>query len=774
MPTSTLRRWENNVPTTIENVVPIEEDQVSSSSSSITSILSATESVISSDCNDLYMEPSSEDELPPDSNTFAAKPQTMIYENADISLDQAVFSILDLWVKQKLSKTTLNLQLKLFQSMLPKFNCLPSSIYKFFKYVENQVPPCSIIKHYFCRNCLVYISSTLIETCNECQEKEIAYFFELDFINQIKRLFETSTISKLFKEFKTKQFLSDITDGTEYQRVNIGRHKFDITLIMYTDGVSLSKSSKTHCWPLMLTIAELPPEVRNNHIITAGLWFDRTLKPPMNLFLQPFCMKIQKCFDGIEWTDPLTGKNITSIIKAPLLIADAPARAQVLNMLNFNGRFGCNLCEIETKQCSQVSGKRRVRIYPYKKNLILRYGSRMENQAANVDDSNDLVHIKGVKGYSILSCLPRLDLGTCVIPEYMHSVLLGVVKQVLRIWLCKRGPWKIKKKFKKIDKFLLKIKPNQSFSRMPRSILDFKSYKASELYSWLLFYSIPTLEKILPEVYLQHWMLLVISMFNLLQQKIKLEHIKQSNDLLHAFVKGVKLLYGEREMSYNIHQLLHLSLCVERWGPLWGTSAFAFESRNGFLARIVHGTNKMGEEMMNNLKIAEGANVIKNRVKLQDVSGSRNVFDCQSLGKAVWYKDNTDLLLSSDLDPKSIHFYRRVKINNVTFTSLFYKSTKTNNYTVEFVFKDDSVLYGIIDIFFVYSGNLYFIVKCLDVDEINILQHNKSKATLQHIIPVVDTNNIKLFHIEQIKHLSHLLRVGKYVCKKPNLLKTVL
>lgn len=71
----------------------------------------------------------------------------------------------------------------------------------------------------------------------------------------------------------------------------------------------------------------------------------------------------------------------------------------------------------------------------------------MEAQARKLRKFNKN-QIKGVKGYSILSCVPLIDIGTCVLPEYMHSVLLGVVKQFIKLWLDKKGPWNIKKKVK--------------------------------------------------------------------------------------------------------------------------------------------------------------------------------------------------------------------------------------------------------------------------------------------------------------------------------------
>lgn len=236
----------------------------------------------------------------------------------------------------------------------------------------------------------------------------------------------------------------------------------------------------------------------------------------------------------------------------------------------------------------------------------------MEAQARKLRKLNKN-QIRGVKGYSILSCVPLIDIGTCVLPEYMHSVLLGVVKQLIKLWFDKKGPWNIKKRNKDIDNFITSIRPLQSFCRLPRPLTYYQFYKASENYNFLLFYSLPALIDHLPNKYFQHWMMLVIALFNLLQSEITQFDLKQSDILLKLFVKQFEKLYDDRELTYNIHQLRHLTLCVEKWGPLWTTSAFPFENYNGFIAKCVHGNKHLGQEIVNNLLIAQGVQILRSR-----------------------------------------------------------------------------------------------------------------------------------------------------------------
>lgn len=120
---------------------------------------------------------------------------------------------------------------------------------------------------------------------------------------------------------------------------------------------------------------------------------------------------------------------------------------------------------------------------------------------------------QGVKGKTALSELPLIDLSTAFVPECMHSMLIGVGKQFLQLWMERPGPWNIKKKnAKQLNNFLLQIQPPSFFNRMPRSILLAHFYKASEYLNWILFYSLPTatVKEFLPNKHFQHWFILLV------------------------------------------------------------------------------------------------------------------------------------------------------------------------------------------------------------------------------------------------------------------------
>lgn len=184
----------------------------------------------------------------------------------------------------------------------------------------------------------------------------------------------------------------------------------------------------------------------------------------------------------------MTNQVCTSKIIAPLIIADAPARAQIQNIINYNGKYGCNICEIKTRQSRKIESKRRIRVYAFQNQASrLRSNERMQIQGEKALKDKKK-QVKGVKGKSIVSSLPFLDLAKCVLPEYMHCALLGVGKQFIDLWFKKKGNWNMEKSILEIDKFLKNIQPPYFFNRMPRSITLSSFYKASEYLYLILYY----------------------------------------------------------------------------------------------------------------------------------------------------------------------------------------------------------------------------------------------------------------------------------------------
>lgn len=92
-------------------------------------------------------------------------------------------------------------------------------------------------------------------------------------------------------------------------------------------------------------------------------------------------------------------------------------------------------------------------------------------------------------------------------PEYMHCVLLGVVKLFLTSWFNSKNHeknWYLGVKRKVLDEKMENIFPPKELTRTPRLLQDLERFKATEFRNFFLYYSMPVLKDLLPTVYYKH------------------------------------------------------------------------------------------------------------------------------------------------------------------------------------------------------------------------------------------------------------------------------
>jgi len=131
---------------------------------------------------------------------------------------------------------------------------------------------------------------------------------------------------------------------------------------------------------------------------------------------------------GVEWTHPKTGKTCKSRVFAPLLIEDAPIRADALKVMRYNSVRGCEKCEQKAEKLPPREGdKRSVRRFVFQEDpATQRTSERMHFLRTHAKSQGD-IHCKGVKaGVAVIEDMPLLERSSCTVAEYMHSVRVFV------------------------------------------------------------------------------------------------------------------------------------------------------------------------------------------------------------------------------------------------------------------------------------------------------------------------------------------------------------
>ncbi|KAJ8676851.1 hypothetical protein QAD02_012638 [Eretmocerus hayati] len=170
------------------------------------------------------------------------------------------------------------------------------------------------------------------------------------------------------------------------------------------------------------------------------------------------------------------------------------------------------------------------------------------------------------------------------VPEPTHQTSGGTGKQVTESIL---NTLPAKSKLL-INHYLEKIRVPTQFGQYCRTMDSKGELKCREWENWILYFSIPTLSKVVKdEKILIHWGYLVDSTHLSQQSSITSAERAKIRSKLHEFSKGSKSLYTLESMTYNMHQSEHVADSIDQWEPAWAHSAYAFESANGDYADCV-------------------------------------------------------------------------------------------------------------------------------------------------------------------------------------------
>jgi len=120
----------------------------------------------------------------------------------------------------------------------------------------------------------------------------------------------------------------------------------------------------------------------------------------MDLFFHPIVLELRKlCEEGIEWNS-MEGFQIKTKVYVVSVLCDSVARPMVQNMIQFNGKYGCNYCYYE-----------KAGTFPPKESVENRTHEKYEEDLMHVlaDSTEAYRGIKGISPFSQLSYFDMID-----------------------------------------------------------------------------------------------------------------------------------------------------------------------------------------------------------------------------------------------------------------------------------------------------------------------------------------------------------------------------
>ncbi|CAG5075212.1 Protein of unknown function, partial [Cotesia congregata] len=402
-----------------------------------------------------------------------------LYNGSPITIGESILSLLMLVIRHKISHVLLTDIIKIISLHCPIPNFFPRTLYKFRKFFSEFGLP--IRRHYFCSICFSKLenSTSNIEKCKDAKQ---CYFIELPLIAQLLRLFKREGFYNLLNTRFDRQHdplkIKVIFGMVKFIKILVLRINFYQTAITsLSRGIRMELIYINH--PNSLSFS-LRSQLKN--VLIAGFWFGPT-KPKANVFMNSFRQRIENIYSGIFVRIP----NHPNAIKVRGMIicgtCDLPAKTCFLNMKGHNGIYGCCKCKIK----SQKEGK--TRVFPYEEQMNPRATEETVQQGERAFETGESV--EGVKGPTTLSKIVLDFIDTTSI-DSMHCVFLGIVKQLMRLWLDSKfhkSTFSLRGHINYINQTIKNINPPSFTHRLPRSVSDFKYWKASEMKYWLLYYS---------------------------------------------------------------------------------------------------------------------------------------------------------------------------------------------------------------------------------------------------------------------------------------------
>ena len=495
--------------------------------------------------------------------TEESRQNNLLFSGGNVTVKQAS-SLLDLFSSRfSLSdEASVNLY-SVFHALLPNDNQLPSG-YSLVRQMKDDLQDQT--RAFFCST----KGNVLI----------------LNFRNQLQKIIQRNIHQiSAYSEFRRRN--SDIDLNTKIAPIVCPETSsvLEMNLVLSTDGVNIKKSTyKKELWPVWLQCSDMPPILRKSrkNIVLACLYVGSG-SPNWNEIVPRLRAELVSPIEIVN--SPFPGASIS--FKVRLLVADMCAKAHVLNMIQFNGYFGCHFCTAEGKTIGKTHA-----CYPYGQKGNVREPELNDQyiHKAELLSSSGSQNVFGVKGRSAFSDI------VCGLPltapvDYMHCVLLGVFPELLRL-IIRKLTTATKREINDIVSSLACPRELISYSRKIRSLDDIGQFKANEFFNWMFYVSPIVFRNRISETLFESLLNLVFGV-RLLLESSREKDILISENLSGQFCSGIVDVFdgNERSETINVHSLRHLPDQVRRFGPLFSFSAMSFESANRILSEVYSGSH---------------------------------------------------------------------------------------------------------------------------------------------------------------------------------------
>ena len=487
-------------------------------------------------------------------------------------------------------------------------------------------------------------------------------------------------------------------------------------------------------------------------------------------YLLPFVREfISLATEGITWFSMSLKCFVTTQFFVYCMNCDSVMKPYLLCIKGHSGYHSCPLCIMKgsvhnTNVCkpAEKDENNKLVIYP------LRPTSKADITffVAKPNPEDKLGH----KDVPVLEDLPFFTSFLCTSIDMMHAIDLGVFKKMFKIIFCTKRYKYIKKGgFEVAEKVMGELNGISFIERGPRTLAEYKNWKASEWHYWGFFYSIPIMDRLVTDglmdfKHFSNWMNLLVALSLLNSENISDSNLTEAQSLMDKFVLKFVELYGKGNASLNFHLLVHVRDSVRHLGPLWATTLYPFESYNQvFLNCFRQGTKGVEMQIAERLQWRHRAVEIYDYVVKHNINSdidfslaervwavSHSSFNTSGLGKPCTFLSinackNNDFDLNSEqyrlvkesllnkcgISDARICVYDRVKFKGVVYWTESYFLKKQGKKNESIFYSQELNTFGVIDRFIEVNNEMSLVFRKLNAVYNNV---NRTESLVNSLL----------------------------------------
>ena len=389
--------------------------------------------------------------------------------------------------------------------------------------------------------------------------------------------------------------MSDVIHGSVWRNFKgpdgsrFTSHRRNLALMMNVDWFQPFKHSPYSVGVIYLAVMNLPRAERfkRRNIIVVGILPGPGEPSSLNPFLVPVVTELKELWKtGVEVCHPSSPGVPQRFFAALLLVAcDVPAARKLCGFLGHGAKRGCSKCKKEFIPGLNFGDKMNFGEF---ENCLHRTNQehRSEAQEILLEDTFQGREDKQTQYGTCYTELMQLEYFDCIrftIIDPMHNLFWGTAKHMVKnVWL----PNKTLKPadLKSIQNLIDNMKVPSNIGRIPNKIAtSFGSFTSEQWKLWTVVYSEFALKKYLPAEDYKLWLLFVTACRVLTAPVITTRSLAHAHSSLVQFCKKFESMYGQMQVTPNMHLHSHLINSVLDYGPVHNFWLFSFERFNGIL-----------------------------------------------------------------------------------------------------------------------------------------------------------------------------------------------